>query len=63
VQERVHEKSYTWHFETSMQVDKRQKSEYLGHLPEEQFVPQTPAGSDDAEIPRSEPPAETGDAP
>jgi hypothetical protein len=30
-QERVHEKIYTWHFETSMLVSRRDKPQYLGH--------------------------------
>jgi len=33
VQERLREKSYTWHFEASMFVDRRNKNEYVSHLP------------------------------
>jgi Tfp pilus assembly PilM family ATPase len=32
VQERVHEKTYSWHFETSISVDRRPKNEYTSHL-------------------------------
>ena len=46
VQERVREKSYTWHFETSMQVDKRVKSELLSHLPGGQLPLEMPDPGD-----------------
>ena len=34
-QERVHEKIYTWHFETSMSVNRRDKTQYVSHLPDQ----------------------------
>ena len=43
VQERVREKSYTWHFETLMAIGKRNKSEYTSYLPDGQQRPQEPA--------------------
>jgi Tfp pilus assembly PilM family ATPase len=43
VQERLRDKSYAWHFETSMSVVKRDKSQYVSHLPEASPEGQTPA--------------------
>lgn len=34
VQERIRDKSYAWHFESSMSVAKRDKSQYTSHLPQ-----------------------------
>jgi intergrase/recombinase len=33
VQERVREKTYSWHFETQIAVSRRTKSQYTSHLP------------------------------
>ena len=38
-QELVREKAYTWHFETSMSVGRRDKSQYTSHLPEQAQEP------------------------
>jgi hypothetical protein len=33
VQERVQDKGYTWHFESSLVIVPRDKSQYVSHLP------------------------------
>jgi len=42
VQERVGDRSYSWHFETSMLVAKRDKSGYVSHLPGSQPAAPSP---------------------
>ena len=50
VQERVQEKAYTWHFDSTVTVRPKSKQEYLAHFPEEKAAPDDKrVASDEAE--------------
>jgi len=57
VQERVREKSYSWHFETAMLAGKRDKSQYVSHLADRDLpVQQTaPPSADGTDVPQESP--------
>ena len=41
-QERIREKIYSWHFETSMSVSRREKTQYVSHLSDQGAVSAAP---------------------
>ena len=57
VQERLREKTYTWHFETSVSVTKRDKEKYVSHLAEPSPAAETaaPASAAATAVERSRP--------
>jgi hypothetical protein len=51
VQERQREKDYTWQFETSMSVARRDKSQYVSHLPQQPATEKNPAAAPESPKP------------
>jgi Tfp pilus assembly PilM family ATPase len=52
VQERVKNKTYSWHFTTSIQADRRERAQYTSHLPQ-------PPGAKEAATAQSKEPGKT----
>ena len=64
VQERVREKTYSWHFETSISVGRRNKTQFTAHLPRSaESKEKDAAASDTAKPAAAEKRAATGETP